>query len=156
GLSARGMRVDGRTVHPRIAVGTVTGRVTYTNPAVQTWPAPDRLRRIGPAVTGWLIVQADYGQIEPRILHAILRRRDLSAWEPGDDLSRDLIGWDDRDAAKVSVNRIINGGRPDPGASGRLAEFIEAADAYRAELLGMVKVWGHVRTMGGRTIPLPP
>jgi DNA polymerase-1 len=155
-LSARGMRVDGRPVHPRIAVGTVTGRVTYTAPAIQTWPAPDRLKRIGPAMAGRLIVRADYGQIEPRIVHAILRTRGLIAWEPGDDLYRDLIGSGDRDAAKVSVNRVINGGRPDPGASGRLAGFIEAADAYRAELLGMAKVWGHVRTMGGRAIPLPP
>jgi DNA polymerase-1 len=155
-LEARGLRIDGRTVHPRITVGTVTGRVTYTNPPLQTWPAADRLRRIGTAVAGRLFVRADYGQIEPRILHAILRRRGLIAWEAGADLYRDLIGTGDRDTAKVAVNKAINGGRPVSVASGRLAGFIKAADAYRAELVGMVKVRGHVPTMGGRTSPLPP
>jgi hypothetical protein len=150
-LRGRGITVDGRTVHPRIAVGTVTGRVSYADPALQTMPKADRSRRISPVVAGRVFVRADYGQIEPRIVLAILRRRGLIAWEPGPDLYRTLIGEGDRDSAKVAVNQVINGGRPDPGASDRLAEFIAAADAYRTELAAAARGSGQVETLAGRS-----
>src|SRR4051794_20101489 len=94
----------------------------------------------------------DYGQIEPRILLLILRRRCLIGWEvgPAEDLYRELIKGGDRDAAKVAVNKIINGGRPEPGAAGRLAEFIAAATAYRAELANAARAAGGVETLAGR------
>ena len=133
--SARGIRLDGRVVHPRIAVGTVTGRVTYTDPALQTLPEADRLARLTPVADGRVFVRADYGQSSP-VSCWPSRRRDLIAWDAGDDLYHDLAADAsvDRDTVKVAVNRIINGGRPDPGATGRLAAFIQAADAYRADL----------------------
>jgi DNA polymerase-1 len=119
-------------------------------------PAADRLRRIGPVVDGRLFVRADYGQIEPRILLSLLRGRGLIAWDAGADLYRDLIGGGDRDSAKVAVNKVINGGRPDPGAAGRLAEFIAAAESYRAELARAAREAGFVATLAGRAIPLSP
>jgi hypothetical protein len=155
-LQARGVRLDGRLVFPRIAVGTVTGRVVYTDPALQTMPGRERLARLGPVAEGRRFVRADYGQIEPRILLAILRRRGLINWDAGDDLYRTLAGEAaDRDAAKVVVNRVINGGRAPTETTGRLAEFINATGAYRAGLAAEAKAAGFVRTLAGRAIPLP-
>jgi hypothetical protein len=155
-LQARGVRLDGLVVHPRIAVGTVTGRVVYSDPALQTLPEGERLSRLTPVVPGRVFVRADYGQVEPRILLAILRRRGLIRWDAGDDLYRDLIADDtaDRDTAKAAVNRVINGGRPPAEMSGRLAAFIAAADAYRAALAAGAAAAGFVRTLAGRAVPL--
>jgi hypothetical protein len=155
-LAARGIRLDGELVHPRIGVGTCTGRVTYTAPALQGVPKAERPARLTPATPGRRFVRADYGQIEPRILLTILHDRGLIAWAPGEDLYRTLCGDAiDRESAKVAVNSLINGGRPPEGASGRLAEFIEAADAYRGELARRAEAEGLVLTLTGRAIPLP-
>jgi len=153
-LNDRGMRLDGEMTHPRIAVGTVTGRITYTDPPVQTWPATRRLERIGPVIDGRSFVRADYGQIEPRIMLEILRRRGLIAWQAGADLYRTLAGAADRDTAKVAVNTLINGGSPPSGATGRLAEFIEATEAYRAVAVAEARERGYVLTLANRAIPL--
>jgi hypothetical protein len=155
-LQARGVRLDGRLVYPRIAIGTVTGRVGYTDPALQNMPEGERLARLAPVAEGRRFVRADYGQIEPRILWAILRRRGLIHWDAGDDLYLTLAGEAaDRDAAKVAVNRAINGGRPPAETTGRLAEFVTAASAYRTGLASEAKAAGFVRTLAGRAIPLP-
>jgi hypothetical protein len=159
-LNERGLRIDGRLVYPHIAVGTVTGRVVYAciDPPPQGIPKDDRPRRIGPVVEGRVIVRADYGQIEPRILLAILRHRGSIAWDvgPDEDLYRVLAGKAvDRDLAKISVNRIINGGRPDPGATGRLADFIAATESYRSALATGARTRGFIETLTGRRIPLP-
>src|SRR5207248_668656 len=138
----------------------VTARITYTgtDPALQTIPAVERPLRIRPVRPGRVFVRADYGQIEPRILLAILCRRGRIAWDAGPDLYRDLVADEsiDRDAVKVAINRIINGGRPEPGATGRLAEFIKAACIYRGELAAAALGEGFVRTLTGRRIPLAP
>jgi hypothetical protein len=62
-LSARGLRIDGRIAHPRIVVGTVTGRVVYSGDKspVQTWPKADRLARISPVVPGRVFLRGDLG-----------------------------------------------------------------------------------------------
>jgi hypothetical protein len=49
---------------------------------------------------------------------------------------------------------VINGGCPPAGATGRLAEFIQAAGAYRCEVARMAKAEGSVETLTGRRIPL--
>jgi hypothetical protein len=156
-LADRGLRLDGEIVFPRIEL-SVTGRACYSGPALQNMPAAERLSRIGPVVDGRVFVRIDYGQIEPRILLAILRRCGLIAWDAGADLDRDLIGDEtiDRDVAKVEVNKVINGGWADPGTSGRLAEFIAAVDVYRAELAPLARSRGFVETLAGRRIPLAP
>jgi hypothetical protein len=156
-LSRRGIRLDGEIVYPCVAVGTITGRVGYTAPAVQIIPEAGRLERITPVVEGRRFVRADFGQVEPRILLAILRRRGLIAWDvgPDEDLYRVLAGEAiGRDAAKVAINRMINGGRPDSGASGKLAEFTATAEAYRAGLATAARAAGSVRTLAGRKILL--
>jgi hypothetical protein len=155
-LAARGIRLDGELVHPRIGVGTCTGRVTYTAPPLQGIPKADRPARLTPVTPVRRFVRADYGQIEPRILLAILHGRGMITWGPGEDLYRTLCGDTiDRDSAKAAVNKMINGGRPPEGATGRLAEFIRAAHAYRGELARLAAAEGLVRTLTGRAIPLP-
>jgi hypothetical protein len=154
-LQARGVRVDGELVHPQIDVGTCTGRVTYTDPCPQNWPKADRLARLGPVVAGRVFVRTDYGQIEPRILLAVLKHYGLIDWEPGEDLYKTLGGDQaDRDQVKILVNTLINGGRPSEELTGRLAEFVAALDAYRARLAAVAKTTWRVHTMTGRPILL--
>jgi hypothetical protein len=155
-LNRRGIRLDGQVVHPVIAVGTVTGRVTYRKPALQTLPKADRTRRITPVIEGQVFVRADYGQIEPRILHEVLRRRGLIDWSVGEDLYRDLIQDTDvnRDLVKRMVNKMINGGYPDLLMTGRLLEFAKATNRYRRTLSSEASKKGYVETLLGRRIPL--
>jgi hypothetical protein len=156
-LQLQGICLDGRLVHPQIGVGPVTGRVTYTgtDPPLQGLPKADRPARLRPVVEGRVFVRADCGQIEPRILHAILRQRGLIDWEPGPDLYLTLGGEGcDRDAIKTAVNAAINGGRRPEGATGRLVEFLEAADVYSAELARQARVDGFIRTLAGQFIAL--
>jgi hypothetical protein len=157
-MESRGIRVDDKVVHPRIAIGTVTGCVTYSAPLSQGMPEAERLRRLGPVVAGRLFVRVDYGQIEPRLLHALLRRRGAIPWDAGEDLYRTLRdeASGDRAAIKVIVNTVINSGRPTQDTTGRLAEFIQAAGALRAKPAAEAKAIGTVRTLAGRDIPLPP
>jgi hypothetical protein len=155
-LNRRGIRVDGTLVYPRISVGTLTGRVTYQNPGLQGTPKSDRARRFAPVVAGRVFVRADFGQIEPRILLTILRRRGLVSWDAGEDLYRVLIGDSSvsRDEVKVIVNKLINGGRVDLAATGRLAEFLSATEAYRDSLAGDARAEGYVLTLAGRRIAI--
>jgi len=155
-MATRGLRLDGQIVHPHLNL-TVTGRITYSQPAPQTFEAADRLARITPIVSGRMFLRADYGQIEPRILVSILSRLGLIRWEvgPDEDLYRVLAGdGADREVAKVAVNKGINGGRAEPGATGRLAEFIAATEAYRVRLASSARAAGYVETLSGRKVPL--
>jgi hypothetical protein len=154
-LQARGIRLDGRLVHPRIGVAPCTGRITYSDPPLQQLPKSDRPARLGPVVDGRAFVRADFGQIEPRILHAILHQRGLIDWEPGEDLYLTLGGDQaDREALKTAVNALINGGAPPPGARGKVAEFIEARDIYCGPLARQAMADGFIRTLGDRLIRL--
>jgi hypothetical protein len=155
-LNERGVRLDGELVYPEIKVATITGRVTYKKPPLQTLPEPDRLRRIGPVVPGRGFLRFDFGQIEPRILLAILRRRGLIAWEAGEDLYRDLIpdATVEREDVKTVVNAAINGQRSKLQAGGRLAEFARATEAYRNALAAEAKGRWYVETLAGRKIRL--
>ena len=51
---------------------------------------------------------------------------------------------------------LLSGKYAQPGATGRLAEFIGAAEAYRADLAAAALVEGYVRTLVGRRVPLGP
>jgi DNA polymerase-1 len=154
-LGARGIRIDGELTYPRIGIGTVTGRITYSAPGLQSLPKVERLARLAPVVEGRRFVRADYGQIEPRILLAILQRRGSITWEAGEDLYLTLAGdTANRDTAKTVVNRIINGGRSPAEMPPRLSEFSAAADAYRAELARKARTQGVVHTLAGHVIEL--
>jgi hypothetical protein len=142
-------------VYPRIGINTVTGRVGYRDPALQSLSKDTRLACLGPVVAGRVFVRVDYGQIEPRILLAILRQRGLIGWEPGDDLYRTLAGDQaDRDQVKTVVNALINGGRPPADVTGRLAEFIRAVEVYRRVLAQQARDTGFVVTLAGRRVLL--
>jgi hypothetical protein len=153
-VQSHGIRLDGQIVNPRIGIGTITGRVAYRDPALQGLSKADRLARLTPATEGRVFVRADYRECEPRILHAVLQRRGLIGWDAGDDLYRILAPEGDRDTIKTAVNAIINGGRPEPGATGRLAEFTAAVETYRADLAADARSRGHVLTLAGNPIPL--
>lgn len=155
-LRARGLRVDGILVHPNIRVGSVTGRITYSQPPVQTWSAEERLRRIQPA-PGATFVILDYSQIEPLILLNILVHR---LWLAIPDLPQDDVYlWfcpEDRQLGKRIVNALINGGSPavvDPHP--KALRFIRALSQFRAEWVAECRQLGKVRTLSGRETPLP-
>lgn len=58
---------DGR-FHPKFKVhGTVTGRLSAVDPAIQTVPRTSAVRSVISAPPGWVLVEADYSQIELRI-----------------------------------------------------------------------------------------
>jgi hypothetical protein len=154
-LSTRGVRLDGRIVHPDIADDTETGRVVYREPPVQTIPRTDRRRRITPLVLGRQYVRADYCQIEPRILHQLLTWCGLIDWPPGDDLYTTLGGdGADRNAVKEMVNKLINGGPAPEGATGRMAEFVAASRQHRQWTAAAARVRGGVTTLTDRLIRL--
>jgi DNA polymerase-1 len=154
-LRARGIRLDGCLVYPRVGIATRTGRISYREPALQSLPKADRLARLGPVVDGRQFVRADYREAEPRVLHAVLKHYGLVTWDPGEDLYRTLAGDQaDRDQVKLLVNTLINGGRPSEELTGRLAEFVAIIDAYRARLAAVARTAGRVHTWTGRPILL--
>jgi DNA polymerase-1 len=153
-LHDRGIRLDGVLVDPRIRFRTKTGRVVYRDPPLQTLPKSERLARLAPVIAGRRFIRADFGQIEPRILLQILQSRGLITWEAGDDLYLTLANAIDRDSAKVVINKLMNGGRPPAGATGRTSDFIRAVDVYRRELAADAKANGRVFTLASRMIPL--
>src|SRR5262249_47587113 len=57
-LQARGVHLDGEMAYPHVEVGTVTGRVCYTDPCPQNWPKVDRLARLTPVVPRRRFVRA--------------------------------------------------------------------------------------------------
>jgi DNA polymerase-1 len=60
--------MDGR-VHPSIrSIGAETGRMSFRDPAMQTIPQDDWIRNCFTAAPGWVLVGADYSQMELRIL----------------------------------------------------------------------------------------
>ncbi len=156
-LNQQGIRVDGRRVYPRIEIGSVTGRITYKQPPIQTWSKQERMRRIVPE-PGRLRIRFDYECMEPRIfLHFLLD----SFWISLEDIPEgDLylaVHPQDRDQGKRWLNAVINGA----GASYRealnpfQAKLLEAAQEFRQELYIQAQKQGYIQTLGGRPIPLP-
>ncbi len=155
-LRRRGVTLDGRIVHPEIRVGTVTGRITYRAPAVQTWPAEERARRIRPE-PGAVFVALDYAQIEPLIMLNVLVQR---LWLAIPDLPvHDVYTWfypEDRALGKQIVNRIINGGSTalvDPRPT--LLRFVRAVEMFRQEWTEECRLMGYAPSLFGRRMPFP-
>lgn len=160
-LETRGLDVDGTVYRYEIDVVAVTGRVSYQRkdggPLVQQMPAAERLNRIRPLKSGRRFLVADYGQIEPRIVHALLKARAAIDWDAGEDLYRTLFGdlGDGRHEAKLALNRFINGGAaPELGGNSRLGQFVRAVRAYQDEIAAAAKASGYVSTLFGRPVPL--
>lgn len=155
-LRRRGLTVDGATIRPDVQVGTVTGRITYRNPAVQTWSRDERLSRLRPQ-PGHVYVALDYAQIEPVILLNILVLRLWLALThmPGGDIYR-WFSPEDRSLGKEMVNRIINGGSSavvDP--SPQALRFVRAIEMFRQEWTRECRELGYVPSLFGRAMPFP-
>lgn len=155
-LRSRGVLIDGTRVFPRIGVGSVTGRIVYSDPPLQTWTREERERRIQPT-PGRTVLMLDYAQLEPTILLNVLVHR---LWLAIPDLpTDDVYLWfspEDRELGKRIVNALINGGSPaivDPHP--KALRFIRAMQAFRAEWVAECRQRGCVLTLAGRTIPLP-
>ncbi len=87
---------DGR-FHPTFKVhATVTGRLAATDPAIQTVPRESSVRSIITAPPGWVLVEADYSQIELRVACSIAQEPTMiQAFNEGQDLhsltARDVV-----------------------------------------------------------------
>ena len=163
---------------------TATGRLSSSDPNLQNIPIKGEWgRRIRAAFTtnpGWVLLSADYNQIEPRILAHLSRDPVLiGAYTRGDDihtttamqifgLAADQITKDMRRVAKTVNFGIIYGISPF-GLSSQLGISNQEAkryiDAYFARFEGVkayidrtvaeAKANGYVTTLLGRHRPIP-
>ena len=163
---------------------TATGRLSSSDPNLQNIPIKGEWgRRIRAAFTtnaGWVLLSADYNQIEPRILAHLSRDPVLiGAYGRGDDihtttamqifgLAADQITKDMRRVAKTVNFGIIYGISPF-GLSSQLGISNQEAkryiDAYFARFEGVkayidrtvaeAKANGYVTTLLGRRRPIP-
>jgi DNA polymerase-1 len=149
---------DGRFRAEYVAGGVVSGRwATRGGGALQI---PKQLRRAVVADPGHLLVVADAGQLEPRVLAAMAEDHRMAAAAGSTDLYAALAAdaFDgDRAKAKIAVLSAMYGGTSGPGGVllGTLkrrfpaaVEFVEAA-ARTGERGGLVR--SHL----GRTCPPP-
>lgn len=156
-LAGRGLYIDGERCFPKLCVGRVSGRVTYKQPGVQTWPESERLKRIQPPPgTRWW--RFDFIATEPgMLLHFLLSHYLISLEDlPPGDFYRSLARGERADIKKA-VNRRINGGADDGGVLwspfGR--RFLEALENLRTELVRAQRAGRPYRTLGGRPLVTP-
>lgn len=175
---------DGRvhtTFHQTVAA---TGRLSSSDPNLQNIPIREalgrRIRRAFVAEPGWVLVSADYSQIELRILaHMAGDEALIEAFRRGEDVHRataarvfgvepEAVTEDMRSAAKM-VNFGIAYGISDYGlAQGLRIEQEEARSVidsyfdrfpgvrrYCQETIARAREDGHVRTLFGRIRYLP-
>lgn len=153
-LNERGIQVENQRIFPDIHVGTVTGRITYKNPALQTWPAAKRLQAIQP-FSGYEILRFDYATIEPRLLLNFLLQEHLLSL---DDIPRDdiylAIYPDDRNQSKQYLNRLINGGSITPPFNPKpfLWKLVDALDEYKTDLRARMQSPEGLYTLAGRPV----
>ncbi len=156
-LRQQGVYVDGRRLFPEVQVGTVTGRITYKNPPLQTWSKEERQQRIQP-FPGEVLLQFDYQCIEPRILLHFLLQRFLISTEdiPEGDIYL-AISPSNRGAGKEWLNAVINGGgyRYHQNLNPLQQRLWEAIRELRVEFTEEAEREGAVVIPGGRRIPLP-
>ena len=99
--------------HAGMAGGTVTGRTSATNPAIQTVPRDSRIRRIISAPPGHALIAADYSQIELRVAAWIADEQNLlAAYQAGNDvhalMARTLTGRDEVTKEERSRAKTVN------------------------------------------------
>ncbi len=165
-LEKQGLVVDGKRVYPSIQIGSVTNRITYRNPGLQTWPRGERERRIT-ASPGCRLLKFDYCAIEPMLLiHFLLQRfligpEDVPLSGAGEGTEADIylaIDPQNREAAKIWLNAIINGGgrRYTERLNPMQQTLWEAVQELRQEMILAVRRTGAVETIAGNRIPLSP
>jgi DNA polymerase-1 len=167
-----------------LQAGAQTGRLASTNPNMQNVPIRTELGReirgCFEAEDGWLLVSADYSQIELRVLaHAATEPALEKIFEQGEDVhtatasqvfevAPDAIDPGMRSKAKM-INYGIVYGLSDYGLADRLnipleeaKEFIDAYLArfprvaqFMADTIEKAKEDGHVTTLWGRRRQIP-
>ncbi len=155
-LRQQGIWLDGRKVYPEIQVGTVTGRVTYKNPPVQTLAAEERRRRLKPPEG--VVISLDYRTIEPCILlHYLITHFYLSLADvPQEDLYT-AVWPEDRARGKQWLNTLINGGsiRETEGMTPFQRKLLMAVREFQQDQFAQLQQRGVVTTLGGRELPVP-
>ncbi len=108
--------VDGsNVVHPSVStLGTVTGRWSVTEPAVQTVSSSNPARSVFVPRPGHVLVSADLGQIEPRVAVGLAEERNLipdllGGYDVYSAASAVAFGPDYTPAQRKKMKRIILG-----------------------------------------------
>jgi len=155
-LNHQPLNVQGILVQPYIHIGTITGRITYQKPALQTMPAEDRKTSLRPP-EGYEKLAFDYVTIEPRLLLNYLL---MDCWIGLDDIPEGdiytAISAEDRQASKRYLNSIINGPvyQPPFRASSFLVLLIQALQNWRDDLYERFRRGEELLTLSGRLIQL--
>lgn len=153
-LNQQGIYVNNTLIFPEIAIRTITNRITYRNPNLQGWSKEKREREIA-APAGCKLLKYDFISMEPVILINILLSEFLLALQdiPQEDIYL-AINPKDRPAAKLWLNRIINGGSITHEF--KPTEFslllVDKIQEWRTEIYEKAYKEEFVETLGGRQI----
>lgn len=108
--------VDSRNVvHPSVStLGTVTGRWSVTQPAVQTVASGNPCRSVFVPRPGNVLVSADLGQIEPRVAVGLAEERNLipdllGGYDVYSSAAAIVFGPDYTPAQRKKIKRVILG-----------------------------------------------
>lgn len=155
-LKLQGILVDGDIIFPEIKIGTVTNRITYSNPPLQTWPEEVRNKKIQ-APSGKSILKCDYKTMEPTLLlHFLLFHFYLSFEDiPAGDIYM-AIDPNNRARGKSWLLKAIYDERdiPTTNLSTFQRKLLIAVKEFRQDLLLKVQKQEFVETIGGKYIPL--
>jgi len=155
-VERRGIYIDGTLAFPAVRVGTITNRVTYKNPGLQTWAGEKRESLLQPP-PGCRLDKYDLVSIEPLLLvNFLLKEFHIALDEiPAGDLYL-AVSPQDRGEGKRWLNRVINGGSPACGfqPTSFALRLLEALSDFRSELAERVRREGFVETIAGNNIPL--
>ncbi|WP_424936063.1 MULTISPECIES: bifunctional 3'-5' exonuclease/DNA polymerase [Bacteria] len=149
---------DGRFRPIYLTGGVVTGR--WASSGGGALQIPRSLRPAVRADEGWLLVCADVAQLEPRVLAAMARDREMATAAQGSDLYAGIVRSGvvaTREEAKYAVLGAMYGATT--GDSGRLAPRLRsvfpAAMALVDEAARTGEEGGAVSTLLGRSSPRP-
>ena len=171
---------DGRIYSTFNQTRTVTGRVSTTEPNLQgvpgNSPLATKLREVFVPAPGYVLVSADYSQIDLRVLaHLSGDERLLQAFQAGEDIHaatakdvlKDLPEDEGRRIAKEINFLVIYGGGPSLLRTKARIEYTEARNylgrwkrrykgvlAYGKEVLQEARETGEVVTLLGRRLPV--
>jgi len=171
-------------VHPRYipvkseesAGGTVSGRITAKDPAMQTMPRDKKIRRMVCAAPGRVLLVADYSQMELRILaHMSNDARMLKTYREGGDIhtttacalfdiTPDRVSKDQRSRGKTVNFAMVYGAGPNrlieqikgltqDGARQYIDSFFkfyEGVNKWRKEQIRLTEQRGYVESLFGR------
>ncbi len=155
-LKLQGILVNGSILYPDIKIGTVTNRIIYSNPPLQTWSEEIRDKKIQ-AASGKTIVKFDYKTMEPTLLlHFLLFHFFLSFEDiPAGDIYL-AINPENRARGKSWLLKVIYDERDVPltNLSTFQRKLLVAVKEFRQELLLKVQKNEYVETIGGKYIPL--